>query len=58
MVSNQKQTYCLAGRYYSQTFNQNVYEKKNTKKQKVVRIKKKVFVVFVIKKNHSFLPGN
>ena len=31
-------TYCLGGRHYSDTVNQNIYEKRNPKTHKVVKI--------------------
>ena len=37
MKSNQNQTFCLGGRHYSQTVNQNDNEKINTKTRKVVK---------------------
>ena len=38
MNSNQNQSYCLRGRLYSQTKNQNINEKVNPKTSKVVEI--------------------
>ena len=35
---NSKQSYCLGGRHYSQTLNQNVFEKTNPEKKKLVKI--------------------
>ena len=35
---NSKQSYCLGGRHFSQTLNQNVYEKMNPRTKKLVRI--------------------
>ena len=40
MNSNQKQTYCLGGRRYSNTINQNVYEKLNPKSKKIIKVLK------------------
>ena len=36
MSSNQ--TYCMGGRHYSQTVNQNVYEKRNLETKKLVKV--------------------
>ena len=33
-------TWCVGGRHYSQTVNQNVYEKVNPKTEKLVKVKK------------------
>ena len=38
MNSNQKQTYCLGGRHYSQTVNKTIFEKLKTKTKKLVKI--------------------
>ena len=38
MDSNRKHFYCLGGRHFSRTVNQNVYGKVNPKTQKVVRV--------------------
>ena len=35
---NSKQSYCLGGRHYSQTLNQNVFEKVNHMTKKLVKI--------------------
>ena len=35
---NSKQSYCLGGRHYSDTVNQNIYEKRNPKTKKLVKI--------------------
>ena len=35
---NSKQSYCLGGRHFSQTINQNVYEKVNPRTKKLVKI--------------------
>ena len=35
---NSQQSYWLGGRYFSQTVNENVYEKVNPKTKKVVKI--------------------
>ena len=32
------ETYCLGGRHYSDTVNQNIYEKRNPKTHKIVKI--------------------
>ena len=33
-----KKTYCVGGRHYSDTVNQNIYEKVNPKTKKLVKI--------------------
>ena len=35
---NSKQSYCLGGRHFSQTVNENVYERVNPKTKKLVKI--------------------
>ena len=35
---NSKQSYCLGGRHFSRTLNQNVYEKVNPRTKKLVKI--------------------
>ena len=35
---NSKQSFCLRGRHYSQTLNENTYEKVNTKTKKLFKI--------------------
>ena len=48
-------TYCLGGRHYSNTNNITQYEKVNSKTKKLVKIIKKVLVVFANEINHKFL---
>ena len=43
--SNQKQTCCLGSRPYSQTLNQNVFEKVHAKTQKVIKIVKGICTI-------------
>ena len=51
---NSKQPYCLGGRHFSQTVNENVYEKVNPETKKLLKI---IIVTcsFAVVINHKFL---
>ena len=47
-------TWCVGGRNYSESINQNVYEKLNPKLKSSLKLSKEL-VFFVDKTNHKFL---
>ena len=49
-----KKTYCIGGRHYSDTVNQNVYEKLNPKTKKLVKILKSQCSICGKNKSHIF----
>ena len=51
---NSKQSYCLGGRHFSQTLNQNVYEKLNPRTKKLVKIIKGTFSNYGRNKSQVF----
>ena len=55
MNSNQNKSHCLRGRHFSQTLNQNVYEKLNPKTHDVFQIIKGRFSICGRKKSQIFL---
>ena len=51
---NSNQSYCLGGRHYSQTVNQNVYEKLNPKTNKIIKIIRGTCSIFGRNKSQTF----
>ena len=50
MKTNQNKTFCLGGRHFSQTLNENVYEKLNPNNEKLVKLSKEPVVFAVVLK--------
>ena len=51
---NSKQSYCLGGRQFSQTGNENVYEKMNPRTKKLVKIIKRTCTICGRNKSQIF----
>ena len=52
---NSKQSYCLGGRLFSKTVNENVYEKVNPKTKKLVKVVKGKCAIGGRNKSQNFL---